>query len=355
MPSTITTVQKLIGHTFESGWRVLSVHKASISTTGGAYSMCFDVVKDEKVCFMKAFDFSSYMLAKHPGVANPMEKMKEMVDQYNYEHRLSDMCRTGHVTKVVFVIDSGAEYVDSVGIMVPYLIFDMADGDVHQVLDVSERLDFAWKLKSLHDVAVGLKQLHTIGISHQDVKPSNILLFDLESRLGDLGSALCDSIESPYGEKIFTGDHNYAPPEKDYNINIVDTTEQKYLTDCYLLGSLMTYYITGVSMNALLYRALPVSYHPSVYNGRFADVKDYLCDAFQQALEEIRQSIPMEDGLSDRLLAMIEYLCNPLVERRGHPKNVNNDLSLNYNLERFVTELDFLKRKAELMVYRKKG
>lgn len=350
-----SNAQKLIGYTFETGWHVLREHSSSPSTTGGAYSMCFDVEKDGNVCFMKAFDFASYMLSKHPDVKNPMAKMKEMVDQYDYEHKLSDMCRTGHVTKVVFVTDFGAEYVDSIGIMVPYLIFDMADGDVHQVLDVSDRLDFAWKLKSLHDIAVGLKQLHALGISHQDVKPSNILLFDLESRLGDLGCALCDSIQSPFGDRIFTGDHNYAPPERDYHVNIEDAVEQKYLTDCYLLGSLITYYITGVSMNALLYKALPQSYHPTVYQGHFADVRDYLYNAFQQALEEIKLSVPMEQDMSNRLVSMIEYLCNPIAERRGHPKNINNDLSLNYNLERFITELDFLKRKAELMVYRKRS
>lgn len=345
--------KKLVGYTFQSGWRVICEHNTFGPTTGGVYSMCFDVEKDGKTCFMKAFDFATYMLNKHPNEGNPMSKIKEMVDQYNYEYQLSNLCRDAHVTKVVFVIYSGAEYVENMRIIVPYLIFEMADGDMHQALETSDRLDFAWKLKSLHDIAVGLMQLHKIGISHQDVKPSNILIFELQSKLGDLGCALCDSIASPFGDRKFIGDHSYAPPERYYKVSVVDDKEQKYLTDCYLLGSLMTYYLTGVHMNALLYQHLPESLHYNNYQGRFVEIKTYLNNAFRQSLEVIRNSIPMDNNLSCRLLSLIEYLCNPFVEQRGHPKDIKNTHCSNYNLERFISDLAYIQQKAELLVFRK--
>jgi len=46
---------------------------------------------------------------------------------------------------------------------------------------------------------------------------------------------------------------------------------------------------------------------------------------------------------------MVEYLCNPFPEKRGHAKNVAMRGS-NYSMERFVTILDVLRRKAEFRV-----
>ena len=236
--------------------------------------------------------------------------------------------------------------------LVPYLVFEMADDDIHHMLDVAERLEFSWKMKSLHDVAVGMYNLHKVGITHQDIKPSNILQFNDETKIGDLGCSSCEALDSPYKDRLFTGDHNYSPPERSYNWTISDSSKQKYLTDCYLLGSLIVFYITGVSMNALLYRYLPESYLPDHYQGDLDPIRSYLNNAFALALEEIKKSIP-EIRLRDRLLQTIEYLCSPIPEYRGHPKNLSLTHGNPYSLERFISTLDLMKQEAEILVFKK--
>lgn len=61
-----------------------------------------------------------------------------------------------------------------------YLIFELADGDIRRHLAVQESLDLAFVLRTLHHVAVGLDQLHRADIAHQDLKPSNVLIYTKE-------------------------------------------------------------------------------------------------------------------------------------------------------------------------------
>ena len=55
-------------------------------------------------------------------------------------------------------------------------------------------MDYAWKSKSLHDIAVGIEQLHSMQVIHQNLKPSNIFQFEKESKISDIGKS-----------KMFTG------------------------------------------------------------------------------------------------------------------------------------------------------
>ena len=85
--------------------------------------------------------------------------------------------------RVVRALDSGSITVDpSIPFTnVPYLIFEAADADIRLHLDTSSASTIAWRLRALHHIATGLKQLHGADIAHQDIKPSNILVFVLES------------------------------------------------------------------------------------------------------------------------------------------------------------------------------
>lgn len=345
-------LQKMIGYTFQSGWKVIRVHSKSQSSTGGVFSMCFDVERNGKICFMKALDFNQYITRGQELKEDPVKSMQNMLNQYEYERKLSVICQRGRVNHVVYVIDSGNEYVEPLhNMLVPYLVFEMADYDLHHILDITDNLDFAWKMKSLHDVASGMYHLHRLGITHQDIKPSNILLFNKETKIGDLGCSSCESIEeNPFIDRLFTGDHNYAPPERLYNYPLDDKNKQKYLTDCYLLGSLIVFYLTGVSMNALVLKYLPQYLAPDNYNGNLDELLSYLSNAFAKAMTEISDFIPKNIKIKERLLNIIEFLCNPNPKRRGHPKSFNNKYGKQYDLERFVTDLDLLRQRAELQV-----
>ena len=232
-----SAANNLLGRTLTRGWKVIEKITKADNATGSFFSICYKVEKDNKTCFLKAFNFTPFLqVSMQSGENRSMtDVMGDMIDAYKYERSLSEHCKTGHVTKVAFVIDYGEEIVPNFTInLVPYLIFELADGDVRRNLNYSKKLDFAWKLKSLHDIAVGLKQLHNVNISHQDLKPSNILLFDKESKIGDLGRSMCKDIESKYNDQIYSGDWNYAPPELIYQYYERDWEKRVYATDCYL-------------------------------------------------------------------------------------------------------------------------
>lgn len=345
MADMMVAAQELEGRTLKSGWLVKKKISKKKTDTGGNFSVCYEVEKDGKKCFLKAIDFSKYLAFKPDGVS-VIDLLNKMTSDFKYERDLSNFCQERRVTKVAFVIESGEEILDGYTYgVVPYLIFEMADGDVRSMLAYSAKLDFAWKMKSLHDVAVGLNQLHNAGVSHQDLKPSNILLFNSDSKIGDLGRALCPTLDKEMLNVEFHGDYNYAPPEIMYNYVLPDWNERTFLADCYMLGSMVVFYLTGVSINSILINQLPKDLHPFTTCASFTAVKDYLMNAFETSLEKIGKTIPY-DNVRERLINVIKYLCSPDPERRGHPKTIASRDS-NYNLERFVSEFNYLHRVAE--------
>lgn len=340
---TDNAAHNLTGRTLSSGWKVLEKIKKEDNQTGSFFSVCYLVEKDGETCFLKAYDimkFNSILPGK-----SMMEVMFEMTTAYNYEKELSDYCKDKHVTKVSFVKEAGEETVSGfTWSVVPYLIFDLADGDVRKQLDFSDELNYVWRLKSLHDIAVGLMQLHKIEVSHQDLKPSNILVFDTDSKIGDLGRSICKSIDGPYNKELFTGDWSYAPPELMYGYYEKDWLKRVFATDCYLLGSLVVFYFAGISMSALLRKHVPDNFSWENWTGTYEELVPYLENSFQNALKEFESNID-RDYLKEELRTLVQYLCNPFPDKRGHPKTISA-AGNNFNMERFVTILDRLKRKA---------
>ena len=103
-----------------------------------------------------------------------------------------------------------------------------------------------------------------------------------------------------------------------------------------------------ISMSALLRKHIPDSFSWEVWTGTFDELKIYLEDGFAKALLEFESNINQIEFKED-LKKLVEYLCHPFPEKRGHPRSIVCAGS-NYNLERFVTLLDVLKRKAELII-----
>lgn len=349
MSDFVFAARELEGKKLASGWSVLKkidFPMNSTERTTDDLSVYYEVEKNDCHCFMKAIDFSQYMSVRTEG-QKTTDLIKNMIDDFNYERDLSIHCQKRKVTKVAFVIESGEEEVEGYlfGI-VPYLIFEKADGDVRAMLAYSEKLDLAWMMKSLHDVAVGVQQLHHAGVSHQNLKPSNVLLFKGDSKIGDLGKALCPELNVNHYDVEFQGDYSYEPPELLYGYPMHDWEKRSYLADCYVLGGLIVFYLLGVTMNGVLFRHLPDQFHPATYAIPFNAVKGYLMEAYEKALEDINKSL-YQNPLRERIVTMVKYLCYPDPERRGHPKTIKSKDS-NYNLERFISELDYLNRKAEL-------
>lgn len=338
----------LLNLTLKSGWNVIRKIEKGDNDTGSFFSVCYHVEKNGEICFLKAYDFAKFFQISDPN-KSVIDVIGDMTTAYRYERDLSNHCKSKHVTKVAFVKEAGEELIPGYAVsIVPYLIFDMADGDVRKKLRFAKDLEYTWRLKSLHDICVGLKQLHNIGVSHQDLKPSNVLVYPQDSKLGDIGRSMCLAIEGPYNKNVFSGDFTYAPPEIMYGFYENEWSKRVFATDCYLLGSMIVFYFTGISMSVMLKNHLSEKFWMENWRGSFEELKPYLLDAFAKAIIEFEKNIGDENFKKD-ITNSIKFLCYPIPEERGHPKNIKENGN-NYNLERIVTMLDRLKQKAELKI-----
>lgn len=345
--------ENLEGVILDTGWKVNRRIPKGDNSTGSFFSVCYLVEKDGEVCFLKAFDFAKFFsIAQGKRV---VDVISDMSTAFKYERDLSQLCQNNRVTKVAFVKESGEQYIPNYTIsFVPYLIFDLAEGDVRNKLSLASKIDAAWKLKSLHSIAVGLKQLHAIGVSHQDLKPSNILIFNDNSKIGDLGRSVSATLDSPFKSMPFSGDYNYAPPEILYGDIEPNLFKRTYLSDCYLLGSMIMFYFTGVGTSAAIKSSLPYNISWEQWQGSYDDVKHYLLQAFEQSIEWLHAILltSMSPQLASDTTDVVKGLCYPIPERRGHPKNLGSK-SVNYSLERYVSKLNLLHSRARLDILTK--
>jgi serine/threonine protein kinase len=354
MQTISNAAENLEGTLLDTGWKVVKRIPKGDNSTGSFFSVCYLVEKNGETCFLKAFDFAKFFSIA-PG-KRVVDVISDMSTAFRYERDLSELCQNSRITKVAFVKESGEQYVANYTIsFVPYLIFDLAEGDVRNKLSIAKKIDNAWKLNSLHSIAVGLKQLHAIGVSHQDLKPSNILIFDNNSKIGDLGRSISATLDSPFRSLPFSGDYNYAPPEILYGEIEPNLFKRTYLSDCYLLGSMIMFYFTGVGMSAAIKGNLSYNISWEQWQGSFDDVKHYLLQSFEICIAWLQTilQVEMSPQLATEITDVVKGLCYPLPEKRGHPKNLGSSTT-NYNLERYVSKLNLLHNKARIEAINKR-
>ena len=83
----------------------------------------------------KALDFSEAL--KQP---NPTIVLQGLTNAFNYEKQLLDQCRANNLDRVAVSIDDGEVAVGDLHpiLPVPYIIFELADGDVRSRLNLGE-------------------------------------------------------------------------------------------------------------------------------------------------------------------------------------------------------------------------
>lgn len=342
----------LLGNELKNNWKVIKKLEPKDGSTGGFFSVCYIVNNGESDAFLKALNFNAFF-QMFPG-SNVVKILQEQTNAFEFEKNLLIKCRDNRLTKVSMIIDEGEVFVNGFTIPnVPYLIFEIAEGDVRSNIKFSNNSEIAWKIKSLHDIAVGLNQLHNVEISHQDLKPSNVLLYNEStvSKIGDLGRSLCSSIKAPHDDGFsFTGQMNYSPPEFLYGYIQQDWNQRVRSTDMYLFGSLITYYFFGINMTALILKHLDSRFRWTVYKGNFSEVKEYLIDAYFKSLDEIKLSLGNKDFSID-LIEIISYCCYPIPEERGHKKSIK-EIGNQFNFRRAIAKLDLIRRRTELKIYK---
>lgn len=138
-----------------------------------------------------------------------------------------------HVVKVIWA-DRMADAKQT-----PYIVFEYVEGlDVSDLID-AEALSLEDSVRIVRESAEGLSHLHSHGVFHQDVKPSNLLWTDKGVRIIDFNVAVTENDEVQGGG----GTRRYLPPDYDYSSepNASDRIDR----DLYALGISFYECLTG--------------------------------------------------------------------------------------------------------------
>jgi serine/threonine protein kinase len=347
----------LKGKILDDDWTVgepIPVGLRKIGGTGGNFSVAYEVMHSSgQKAFLKALDYSWAMEQKEVA-----KELQRMTAAYLFECNVLEKCREGSFDKIVRAIATGTIRIDEPdgeGV-VEYIIFELADGDIRNHLRFTQRFDLAWLMRCLREIATGLRQLHAARIYHQDLKPSNVLVFDgNESKLSDLGRAVYEGESAPHYNLAFAGDPAYAPPDLAYLAVPSDLRQWRLSCDAYHLGSMLVFFFTGVGMTPLLMKHLDPLLQPRIfpYNGRWSgtyqEVLPYVRKSFDDAVIEFGERIT-NAKLREQLTRIVRELCDPDSNLRGHPKNRSRNGN-SFSLERYISEFELLRHRAEVGIY----
>jgi hypothetical protein len=151
---------------------------------------------------------------------------------------------------------------------------------------------------------------------------------------------------APHDGHEVAGDCAYAAPEQLYGAgDRLPERYRRYAADMYMLGNLLCFLMTTVTYSTLLYGHLDDSQHWRHYAGSFDQVLPGLVDAHGQALRRVRGAL--HRALADDVVQLLDELCYPDPRLRGDPTARGLGHSP-YRLERFVSRLDCLHRKASI-------
>ncbi len=296
--------------------------------------------KTGEEAFLKALDFSSSAQS-----SDRLTAWKILVEAYLFERDLLLKCKTKKLNNISTPIAHGDVFVPGYSEFgrVYYLIFEKAEeGDVRNYLSKPSAFELRWCFASLHSIAVGIRQLHTNGIAHQDLKPSNVLIMNTENtKISDLGRASDSVTPSENDNRMVAGDRGYAPIDLWFEEIPIKGFERKFLTDIYLLGSLIYFFFTGVSAKQALYSKLTADQRIN-REMKFNELLPYLRDAFALTLEDLRTEIKkVAPDFVEDLIELVKQLCEPDPSQRGDPK-WQRTLTPTYDLQRVISKLNIM-------------
>jgi serine/threonine protein kinase len=188
-----------------------------------------------------------------------------------------------------------------------------------------------------------MRQIHTNLIAHQDLKPSNVLLFGQEARVADFGCASRKGHVAPHDEFNVAGDKTYSPPEQLYGFRHPDFAVRRIGCDMYMLGNLAAFLFTGLNVTSQLFVHLPSQFHWRKWEGKYDEVLTYLMNAYYTVIDELKNEINQE--IAPEIVPVIEELCNPDIFKRGIRKW--NGHHSQYSLERYVSRIDYIRLNIE--------
>jgi serine/threonine protein kinase len=322
--------------------------------SGGFFSVSYEVRKDKQEAFLKAFDIvKALQIAERQG-KTLITALQEQSQAFNFETALHDLCLGAKMRRVVKILDHGEAIVPRLEneqiYQIPYMIMELADGgDVRAYIGRTEAIDITLKLTYLKDVASGILQLHKAKVAHQDLKPSNVMVFGKEmAKVGDLGRASSQNIPGLYDNLIIAGDPNYAPPEQLYMHPLVDWMDKRMRCDLYQFASVIAFVFFGTTINLELINRLPKHIKPTAWQGdsdSYLNALPFLLDAFDETLTDWENQCP--PWLRNELIDIIRQCGTPDYTQRGSRKTLKQTVPT-LGLDRFVSELQRLILKASI-------
>jgi len=341
--------EQLEGEKLPDGWTVGKMITKK-GGTGANFSVGYIVHHDDgRQCYLKAMDYHEQM-----NVHSSPAELEFTAKMYGFEKCICEACRDFHMSHVIHAITSGSiiPHPSAPYGKVEYIIFELAAGDVRGHLDTHDLFDTAFMLRVVHNTGVALQQLHEAKIAHQDVKPSNIMIIPNNggAKVGDLGRAWTQMFAGPHEDFDIPGDTGYAPVELLYNAISTDPKCRRFAADLYHFGNLIAFVFARAHINSMLQNHLAREHRPGRWGGSYSEVLPYVKAAFGAVLAELKPLLPLE--FAEELLAMIAQLCEPDPMLRGHPMNRIGHQD-QYSLQRYISKLDVLAKKAEFQQARK--
>lgn len=346
-------VENLTGLTLESGWVVGEKIKKPAASTGGFFSIGYEAHhSDGRVGFLKAFDIRNAF----DDPSRIAESLNEATSVYLFERNLLNTCKDLNIRNVVISLDA-----NQVGDTDPrntlfYIIFEMADCDARVQSSKFNRRNYSWSIKALGDIALAIKDLHASDIHHQDLKPSNVLIFDSgdKNKIADFGRSHKRGTDSPHYNFGVAGQISYAPPELLYRgAGTEDAT--KTGCDLYHFGSLILFLFTGLMATPELMDELDESYRWNVWGGNFADALPYLTDAHMRVCMKLEASLKEEipanlyKSIGRPILDMFKSSTNPSPLFRGDPRFVRAKHMNSHSLDPFLSKINNISKYISVM------
>jgi len=326
--------ERLSGVMLRDGWVVAERIHRDPGGTGQSRSSCYRARKGDAVAFLKAFDFRGEEKNR------TVDALNKMTAEFINERSIHEVCKDAGLTRITTIIDSGSIEIDNE--VVHYILCEYADKSLREVHPPGDLVTPASeRLLAIRQVTSALEQLHSTGIAHQDVKPSNVVRKNNMFKLTDLGSSSCKHLPTaPHDLDPYAGQAVYAPYELLYAEG--GSWEQRRLgCDMFLLGNMAFNSFVGVSITQIVIGLLPEKLKPCEgYEVRFVEVLPDLIENHRELVPEfIKECVP--PSIADEFLFLIDSMCHPDPKRRGHPKNMLGKGS-QFGLERYRSKFNQL-------------
>jgi serine/threonine protein kinase len=341
----------LSGCVLDGGWTVGERATKSVNGTGGHFSVCYVAHHDDgRSAFMKALNFNASADPSRPLI----DQLSEFTSAYVFERNLLAECCAKKMSRIVTLLGYGEVRVQGAPPVlqdVPYLIFEMAEGDIYAFQERSENLDAAWFFQVVKHALEGIGQLHSRKVAHQDLKPSNVLTQSegAEMKLGDLGRAEWTGVDTWWSDFPVPGAVVYAPPEQQYGY-FGRTWEERRAADLYLAGSLGAQLFLGHCMSSMIADRLPEACRPNKWQGSQDELTAYLVAAHADVITDLESEVLARTGHEEnarQYAIAVSQMTHPDLSLRGHPRDRAATTS-SFAVQRFVSAMDLFSTRARI-------